>query len=72
MTGTLTVRYRVPTPLHVELRMIGEVDRVEGRKVFATGRMYAGDRLTAEADAVFVTIDPSQFDDLARTRPEPA
>ncbi len=68
MTGTLTVRYRAPTPLHTELRLIGEVDRVEGRKLFSSGRMYAGDRLTAEADGVFVAVDPSQLASLADRR----
>ena len=57
MTGTLTVRYRKPTPLHTDLRFEAEVDRVEGRKTFTTGRLYAGDLLTAEADAVFIAVD---------------
>jgi len=61
VTGTLTVRYRLPTPLHTELRFEGKLDRVEGRQVFCSARVFAGDDLTAEADAVFVTVDQSRF-----------
>lgn len=70
--GTLTVRFRTPTPLNTELRMIGEVDSVDGRKIFASGRMYDGDRLTAEADAVLVTIEPGRIDTLVKERSERA
>ncbi|MEM9033279.1 MAG: PaaI family thioesterase [Actinomycetota bacterium] len=68
MTGTLTVRYRTPTPLHEELRLVGMVDEVDGRKIFTSGRMYAGDRLTAEADGVFVSIDFERMAMLAEER----
>ena len=68
MTGTLTVRYRTPTPLHTELRLVGAVDRGEGRKIFTSGRMYAGDRLTAEAEGVFVSIDRARMAALAEER----
>jgi acyl-coenzyme A thioesterase PaaI-like protein len=61
VTGTLTVRYRRPTPLHTELRFEGTLDRVEGRRVFCTARVFAGDDVTAEADAVFVAVDQSRF-----------
>lgn len=57
MTGTLTVRYRRPTPLRTPLRFEGELDRVEGRKIFTRGRCYAADDLTAEAEAIFITVD---------------
>ncbi|MBW2383817.1 MAG: PaaI family thioesterase, partial [Deltaproteobacteria bacterium] len=40
-TGTLTVRYRQPTPLHEELRFEAEILRVEGRKIFTQGRLTA-------------------------------
>ncbi len=61
VTGTLTVRYRRPTPLHTELRFEGTLDRVEGRQVFCSARVFAGDEVTAKADAVFVTVDQSRF-----------
>src|SRR5690606_26950361 len=57
MTARLVVNYRSPTPLHEELRLEGRIDRVEGRKTFCTGEIYAGDRLCAEAEALFVALD---------------
>ena len=44
MTGTLTVRYRRPTPLHTELRFEGRYERSEGRKIFTDGQLFAGGR----------------------------
>jgi acyl-coenzyme A thioesterase PaaI-like protein len=57
MTGTLTIRYRKPTPLNTDLRFEATVQRVEGRKIFAEGRLYNGDLLTAEADGIFISVD---------------
>lgn len=68
MTGTLTVRYRRPTPLFTELRYEAHVERIEGRKIFTVGRSFHGDELTAEADAVFVRIDFERIADLYDTR----
>jgi acyl-coenzyme A thioesterase PaaI-like protein len=68
MTGTLTVRYRRPTPLHTELRFEGELDRVEGRKIFTVGRVYNGDEVTAEAEAVFITVDFAKIAELYARR----
>ena len=67
-TGTLTTRYRTPTPLHEELRFEAWVDRVEGRKIFASGTLHAGDRLCAEADAIFISIDPTRYRHLITNR----
>lgn len=68
MTGTLTVRYRRPTPLNAELRFEGRVESVEGRKVVAAGRLLAGGVLTAEATGLFVTITPERFRSLSAQR----
>jgi len=68
MTGTLTVRYRKPTPLHAELRILGRFDRKDGRKVFTTGQLFAGDLLTAEAEALFISIDFERFRRLREER----
>jgi acyl-coenzyme A thioesterase PaaI-like protein len=68
MTGTLTVRYRRPTPLHTDLRFDAWVDRVEGKKVFAAGTLHAGETLTAEANGIFISIDPSKFAGLLEVR----
>jgi len=68
MTGTLTVRYRKPTPLHTELRIIGRFERMEGRKVFTVGSLYADDVLTAEAEGLFISIDFERFRNLREQR----
>src|SRR5262249_13631957 len=56
LTGSLTVRYRKPTPLGVELRFEASAERSEGRKSFVRGRCLAGDEVTGEAEALFVAI----------------
>jgi len=68
-TGTLTVRYRKPTPLHEKLRIEAELVRVEGRKIFTEGRLLA-DRvgLCAEAEAVFITVDEARLRPLLARR----
>ena len=68
MTGTLTIRYRKPTPLHADLRFEGRFDRKEGRKVFTSGQVYAGDLLTAEAEGIFVSIPFERFAQLRAQR----
>ncbi|MBU3690304.1 MAG: hypothetical protein B7C54_11020 [Acidimicrobiales bacterium mtb01] len=57
MTGRLEISYRSPTPLHTPLRVVGRFDRVEGRKIYTSGEVMAGDRLCAEAVGLFITID---------------
>jgi acyl-coenzyme A thioesterase PaaI-like protein len=68
MTGTLTIRYRRPTPLNQGLRFAARVLRVEGRKIFTDGQLYAGDLLTAEAEGLFLSVDPAKMGELARLR----
>jgi len=68
MTGTLTIRYRKPTPLHADLRFEGRFDRKEGRKVFTSGQVYAGDLLTAEAEGIFISIPAERFTQLREAR----
>jgi acyl-coenzyme A thioesterase PaaI-like protein len=68
MTGTLTVKYRRPTPLHTDLRFEGHLDRTEGRKKFTHGHLYAGDELTAEAEGLFITVDMSKIAALMEQR----
>jgi acyl-coenzyme A thioesterase PaaI-like protein len=70
MTGTLTIRYRRPTPLHADLRFEGRVDRVEGRKIFTVGRSFAASgELLCEAEAVFITVDFQKIAQLYADRP---
>jgi len=71
MTGTLSIKYRRPTPLHDELRFVGTLDRVEGRKIITTGRCFHGDELTAEADGLFVRVDFARLAALMQSRDQP-
>ena len=63
VTGTLTVRFRRPTPLGVELRFDGTAGHAEGRKVHVSGRCVADGGVTADADAIFLAPRPSVLDD---------
>ena len=67
-TGTLTIRYRTPTPLHTELRFNAEIDRTEGRKTFASGQLHAGGGLCAEAEGVFIAARPGKLEHLHEAR----
>ncbi len=68
MTGTLSVKFRSPTPLKTELRFEAGEQRVEGRKTFATGRLYAGERLCAEAEGIFISLSGTKFMKLLEER----
>jgi acyl-coenzyme A thioesterase PaaI-like protein len=61
MTGTLTIRYRSPTPLYTDLQLAGRTDRIDGRKVFASGTLHAEGRLCAEAEGIFISVDRDRF-----------
>lgn len=64
MTGTLTIKYRKPTPLHRELRFEGTLDRVDGRKIFTSGKVFDGDVMTAEAEGLFIRVDFSRIAEM--------
>ncbi len=68
MTGTLTVRYRRPHPLHAEIRFEAELVRVEGRKIFTTGRSFANGELRAEAEGIFISVDFAKIAELMARR----
>lgn len=68
MTGTLTIKYRAPTPLHQEIVYCGWVDRVDGRKIFTKGTSHIGDTLCAEAEAVFLSMPTELMDKLRKGR----
>ena len=61
MTGTLTIRYRKPTPLRTPLRLEARFVERDGRKIRTTGAIYHGDLLTAEAEGIFVELVPQRF-----------
>jgi acyl-coenzyme A thioesterase PaaI-like protein len=67
-TGTLTIKYRSPTPLYEPLEFRAWVENVEGRKIFTRGVCYAGERLCSEADAIFITVDRAKFEQLLAER----
>ena len=54
-TGRLTIRYRIPTPVHTELRYESRVASIDGRKIVTTATVSAGDEVTAEAEGLFIT-----------------
>lgn len=53
MTGTLTLRYRRRTPLGA-LHAEAKLDRVEGRKAFATGHIADSEGICVEAEGIFI------------------
>lgn len=61
MTGRLSIDYRSPTPLHEPIRFVGRFERTEGRKVFTSGESSVGDRICAEAQGLFISIDFARF-----------
>ena len=65
MTGTLSIRYRRPTPLLTELLFEAHVDRVEGRKIFTHGTLSADGQLTAEAEGLFIAVGHERFAAMA-------
>ncbi len=60
MTGTLKIRYRRPTPLHKEVTFEGWTEKVEGRRITALGTMSVDGVVTAEAEGLFIIIDPAK------------
>ena len=61
MTGTLTIRYRKPTPLRTPLRLEARFMERVGRKVRTYGAIFHGDLLTAEAEGIFIEVVPQRF-----------
>ena len=67
MTGTLTVRYRKPTPLLAPLDIVARHTRTDGRKIFAWGGLYHDGELTAEAEGIFIEVKPGRMLDIVTT-----
>jgi acyl-coenzyme A thioesterase PaaI-like protein len=62
VTGTLTVRYRRPTPLHRELRFEARLADVDGRKVRSTATVMDADgEVTAEAEGIFLIVGDERY-----------
>jgi len=54
LTGTLEVKLRSGTPLNRRIDYVGRVERVEGRKVFASGESLLDGVVIAQATGVFI------------------
>lgn len=61
MTGTLTLRYRRPTPLGKRLVCRGEVERVEGRKVFCRAVLECDGEVLVESDGIYIRVRPDRY-----------
>lgn len=57
MTGSLTIDYRAPTPLHSPLIITAWADRIEGRKIYVEATLHAGETLCAEGHGLFISVD---------------
>ncbi len=68
MTGNLNISYRSPTPLGREVRYVGRLDRVEGRKIYTSATLSCDDTLCAEAEGLFITLKSELFAGLLRQR----
>ena len=68
MTGRLLVHYRRPTPLHRSLRFEGRVDGVDGRKIHTSATLHVDGVLAAEAEGLFIALDPEDFERVLEVR----
>lgn len=68
MTGRLTVRYRRPVPLQREVVFTGRLLRVEGRKILTEATLTVDGVLHAEAEGLFVSVDPARLRSLPLAR----
>jgi acyl-coenzyme A thioesterase PaaI-like protein len=59
-TRELTITYERPVPLFEELRIVGRVRKIEGRKTFAEGEIIAGDVVCARATGLWISPKPSE------------
>lgn len=71
MTGTLSIKYRAPTPLHTEVVFRGRAEPGSGRKIVARGTLHAGDTLCAEAEGLFVKLRLERALELFSPPPAP-
>jgi acyl-coenzyme A thioesterase PaaI-like protein len=59
-TAYLHINYRQIVPIEKKLQIDAAVDRVDGRKIFISGRLSDGDTVLADAEALFVLLKPGQ------------
>jgi acyl-coenzyme A thioesterase PaaI-like protein len=65
VTASLTVSYRVPTPIGQPLQYRAQSERIEGRKAYSRGQLIrrADGVVTAEAEALFVSPRQPLYED---------
>lgn len=68
MTAELKVRYLGPTPTHTRLEIFAQFDRVEGRRIYTYGELRAGERVTCQAEGVFISVGTEQFETFRQQR----
>jgi acyl-coenzyme A thioesterase PaaI-like protein len=68
MTACLKINFRRPTPLHTPLNLKARLDRIDGRKVYTSGEIYARGVLTADAEGLFISISFDKFHQLREAR----
>jgi acyl-coenzyme A thioesterase PaaI-like protein len=60
-TGRLTVTYRAPTPLGVELEMRARLHSRHGRKLRIEADARHGTTVIAHGEGLFIAVDPERF-----------
>ena len=68
LLANLNLDYRLPVPLYTPLRAEAELQKLEGRKAYAIGRILVGGKVAVEATGLYVHIptffgDHNQFPD---------
>jgi acyl-coenzyme A thioesterase PaaI-like protein len=59
-TAYLHINYRKIVPIEKQLRLEAGIERTEDRKIFVEGRLFDGDTLLTDAEALFVRLRPGQ------------
>jgi len=58
MTATLSVRFRRPTPLFVDVVFEAWVEKVQGRRIVSRAELRHGETVCAEAEGLFIQPSP--------------
>jgi acyl-coenzyme A thioesterase PaaI-like protein len=61
MTARLTVNFRAPAPIEATLKVIAMLVLRDGRKITASAELRDGDVVLADAEALFVVLDPANI-----------
>lgn len=59
-TAHLGIDYRKIVPINKELQVDAGIDRIDGRKIFVSGRVLDDGEVLTEGDALFVRLKPGQ------------